>query len=405
MDADEPGAAPDDAPRSRRPRAVLAALVAVAALAGIALVAILSAGGGGAPEGDAAALERCAVLGPGPEARACYSAAIASQVTPARDPTPVLERVDVAMTRLGSYPASNCHVIMHTVGRRYAAVHEITLATLMRYLPRTNDPGCAAGFAHGVITAIAPAILREGPRAAEATCARGATRYQRYSCVHGIGHAYMRFYNEALGPALKLCRALGRDAAPDCAQGAYHDYWLAIAGQDDAKRPQGATADVRALCHRQPPQFVLPCWYRAFIDTRPAGYQTATPRDLEQLCRRTTAVQRRGCITAASVIGSPNPLRQLRVCRGMAVADMLPCVHGTKVQNLDADDLTNQLRVIARCDGFPPAVRGGCYRWLGKVLAVTTDGRFGRTGCPRVAQRRACERGARSYEQALVTFS
>ncbi|HWI08237.1 MAG TPA: hypothetical protein VNT54_12080 [Solirubrobacteraceae bacterium] len=391
--------------RQRRPRAVLAVLVAVAAAAALALVAVLAPPGAEAPREASAELERCAGLGPGPQARACFGDAISRQIEPAADPTPVLLRVDAAMSRLGSDAASSCHVVMHTVGRRYARKHAITLATLLRYLPRTNDPGCAAGFAHGVVTAIAPAILRDGPRAAHAVCARAATRYQRYSCVHGLGHAYMRFYAEQLAPALKLCDALGADAAPDCAQGAYHDYWLAIAGQDDAERPRGAQTDVRVLCDSQPARFVLPCWYRAFIDTRPAGYQTATPQDLQRVCRETSGVQRRGCITAASVIGSPNPLRQLRVCRGLATRDMLPCIRGTKVQNLDAADLPNQLRVIGRCKAFAAAVRERCYEWLGKVLAVTTDGRFERTGCPRVAQRRACERGARSYERALVTFS
>lgn len=403
MPPDEPRAVA--AARSRRARMLLAGGVAVTVVAGLALAAILAPAQRDPPAAGPAALERCAELGQGPAARACFGDALSARVVPARDPTSELRRVDVAMRRLGSYPASNCHVIMHTVGRRYARAHAVSLERLMDHLPRTNDPGCAAGFAHGIITAIAPTIMREGPRAAEAACAQSATRYQRYSCVHGMGHAYMRFYDEALAPALRLCRTLGEDAAPDCAQGAYHDYWLAVAGQDGAKRPQSATTDVRALCHSQPADFVLPCWYRAFVDTRPAGYQTETAQDLERICRATSGVQRRGCITAASVIGSPDPLRQLRVCRGLARADMLPCIHGTKVQNLDADDLPNQLRVIGRCGAFPAAVRGGCHEWLGKVLAVTTDGRFRYTGCPRVAQRRACERGARSYEQALVTFS
>ena len=39
---------------------------------------------------------------------------------------------------------------------------------------------------------------------------------------------------DELEPALELCVELGADTAPDCAQGAYHDYWLAAIGADGA---------------------------------------------------------------------------------------------------------------------------------------------------------------------------
>ena len=96
---------------------------------------------------------------------------------------------------------------MHTVGRTYARDHGVTLATLMDFLPRTNDPGCSAGFAHGLVTGVAPRTPQPG--AAAAVCAQAATRYQRYSCVHGLGHAFMRINGDRLPPALALCRALG----------------------------------------------------------------------------------------------------------------------------------------------------------------------------------------------------
>lgn len=275
----------------------------------------------------------------------------------------------------------------------------------MDHLPRNNDPGCAAGFAHGVITQIAPQVLRAGPAAAEELCDKATTRFLRCSCTHGLGHAYMRYYAESLAPSLRLCRALGPDAAPDCAQGAYHDYWLAVAGSDETKRPARATTDVRALCARQPQAFVLGCWYRAFIESRPAGYQTKSAADLQDLCKDTSGLQREGCITAASVIGSVNPLRQMRVCSQLPKRDILACVHGVKVQNLIGTPASNQLLVIARCSWFNGPVATGCYEWLGKVMAVITDGKFGDSGCPQVEQPQACLRGARSYNGPLVTFS
>ena len=45
---------------------------------------------------------------------------------------------------------------------------------------------------------------------------------------------------------------------------------------------------------------------------------------------------------------------------------------------------------------------------MGKALAVVTDGRFERAGCPKLAAadaRRECREGARTMDEALVTFS
>ena len=52
--------------------------------------------------------------------------------------------------------------------------------------------------------------------------------------------------------------------------------------------------------------------------------------------------------------------------------------------------------------------RGPRYRWLGKAVAVLTDGEFAHAGCPRLrgaAARRECAAGARTMDQALETFS
>jgi hypothetical protein len=80
-----------------------------------------------------------------------------------------------------------------------AALDEsVTLATLMDYLPRSNDPGCTAGFAHGLVTGVAPDIDPRRPRQAAIVCDQAGTRFQRYSCTHGFGHAFMRIYDEPL---------------------------------------------------------------------------------------------------------------------------------------------------------------------------------------------------------------
>ncbi len=66
------------------------------------------------------------------------------------------------------------------------------------------------------------------------------------------------------------------------------------------------------------------------------------------------------------------------------------------------------MRLVGRCELFAGAVRVACYRWLGKAVAVLTDGAFEREGCPALEPedaRRSCAAGARDLESALVTFS
>lgn len=342
------------------------------------------------------------------QARACYARAFRAMVKVDEDPGPVVETIaDMAWSQ-GGFLLENCHGVMHAVGRHYAREAGVTPATLMRYLPRSNDPGCPAGFAHGLVTAVAPDIDPAHPREAAAVCSDADTRYQRYSCTHGFGHAFMRIYSEQLRPALGLCRALGPGAAPDCAQGAYHDYWFAVVGADDAKRPKRAVTDPRRLCGAQPASFVRPCWYRAFVDDRPDVTIEAAD-DLDALCDGLDGLQREACITAAAVIGPPDPVAQLQICAGLATpSDAANCVRGTKVQNLLGYPTSAYVDLISRCAVFTGTPRAACFRWLGKTLAVLTDGEFARAGCPRLDSARArrhCRAGAGTMEAALVTFS
>ena len=83
-------------------------------------------------------------------------------------------------------------------------------------------------------------------------------------------------------------------------------------------------------------------------------------------------------------------------------------MRGTKVQNLLEYPTSAHVDLIRRCAVFTGAPRAACFRWLGKTLAVLTDGEFARSGCPRLAAARArelCRAGARRMNDALVTFS
>jgi hypothetical protein len=391
---------------------VLLALAVVVGVLGVGAAAMLVLTGAEdeapPPVLRAANLERCDGFATS-EVRACFTREFRGMIDGREDPRPAVEAITEAARRQGGFLLANCHVVMHTVGRTYARDAGVTLASLMDYLPQDNDPGCSAGFAHGLVTGVAPDIDPSAPREAAAACADAGTRYQRYSCVHGFGHAFMRLYDDQLEPALELCTALGPDTAPDCAQGAYHDYWFAVVGADDARLARGGEKDPWRLCASQPEEYVRPCWYRALLENRTEGFTVETAADLEGLCDGLEGLQREGCITAASVIGPPDPAEQLQLCATLAdPVDAANCVRGTKAQNMLDAPAAEHVRLIDGCERFGQRARAACYRWLGKILAVLTDGSFLRAGCPKVATpegRRQCEEGARTIEDALVTFS
>jgi len=394
-------------------RARLLLGIAIVALAGVAAAAALVAFGGsdGAarPVAVASELDSCVAVADDDARRTCYADKLEELVGPVDDPRAIVKRIaDHAWADRAGFLLGNCHGLMHTVGRTYAVKHDVKLATLMDYLPQSNDPGCSAGFAHGLVSGVAPQIDPTQPKAAAAVCDRSRTRYQRYSCIHGFGHAFMRVYNEQLEPALGLCRKLGKVEDSDCAQGVFHDYWFSVSGYDGTKAfAPNPERDPRALCAKQAPDFVAPCWYRAFVDTRPAGFFVSSAAQAGAICGEIERVQRSACITAASVIGPPDPVDQLKLCADFDSEDAVSCIHGTKVQNLLGSPTSTYLRVIHGCARFAGGTRTACYSWLGKPLSVITDGGFARDGCPTLAprDRAACLAGARSMNGPLVTFS
>jgi hypothetical protein len=296
---------------------------------------------------------------------------------------------------------------MHPVGRRYARLVHLTLARLRDYLPRSNDPGCSAGFGHGLIMELGPQIVRMGPAGAAAACRKASTRYQRYSCVHGLGHAYMRLFGELVGPSLAACSALGPDDAADCAQGAFHDYWIAVAGLDQTKRPADTTTSPRKLCGAQHAQFVRACWYRAWLE-RPPRIVPRSGHALLALCRGLSGLQQQACVTGGSVIVSPDPFTQLEICKQLRGADAGACVRGIRAPALLAQPLDTQVRLIRGCAGIDHTAQHACYAWLGTALNVVSNGSFGDKGCGELMYaktRDTCTGGARSYNQALQTFS
>jgi hypothetical protein len=358
-------------------------------------------------DGGTTYLSRCSRLRSEPAVWNCYVKRLLADVEKSHDPANELPRIDKEVRAGGGYLLNNCHMMMHVVGRMYARRHHVTLANLQRYLPRSNDPGCSAGFGMGMVMTLGRDIGRLGPGGALRLCLRAPTRFRSYTCVHTLGHAYMRLYHGQLAFGLRACRALPPLQAPDCAQGAYHDYWLSIAGRDSAQRPRGTeTTSARVLCARAIRAFVRPCWYRYFLELppkRPAANAAAVRR----LCAGLRALQRVGCVGAASLITSPDPFIQIRICARLRGPDTISCLYGLNVQNLATARGSSRVRLIEACGRLRRSARGACYEWLGTTLSVVTNGRFERLACPFIQDRgrAACTAGARRMNDALVTFS
>ena len=392
-------------------------LVAIALVA-FALSASAASAGGGAGEGNtgfgyggsvryARALKFCGAFHADAQLRACYTKQLLSVLVASHDPAHELPKIDAYVATVGGFVQRNCHVLMHGVGRAYAARVHLTIGRLLDYLPRTNNANCSAGFGHGMLTYLAPQIGSLSPEEAAHACDGAPTRYQRYSCTHGFGHAYMRLYGEQLPYALHACRLLGPRSAADCAAGAFHDYWIAVAGLDNTRHLASLTTSPRVLCAHEAGGFVRGCWYRALLE-RPPPKPVRTAADVRSVCRGLRGIQHGGCVTAAVVVSADDPFAEMDLCVAMRNHDAADCVRGVRVPDLAQSPGFERLKLIRRCANVVHSAQGACYRWLGKALNVVTNGRFAGHGCPALrlaATRQACAAGARSYEGPLETFS
>jgi hypothetical protein len=334
----------------------------------------------------------------------CYVRLLRIDIEASGNPATELPRIDRRVAKLGGTIEASCHVLMHEVGRDYGRAHHVTLATLQRYVPRSNNPNCSAGFGMGLVMYLGPEIIRSGGASAAQACARLPTRYRAYTCVHGLGHALMRAYHGRLREAVAACRRLRPVYAPDCAQGAFHDYWISFRGADGTVPVRGASSSPRIVCDGRF-TYIRPCWYRYFLE-QPLAVPIRMPAELVARCRGLHGLQRFGCVSAAALTVSSDPFDQMRLCAGLRGQDAAACVRGVPDQAL-AGRPSQQLRLIRNCSRMRAGVRRGCYEWLGRTLAVVTNGSFRERGCSALhaSARRACVTGTREMNAALVTFS
>jgi hypothetical protein len=338
-------------------------------------------------------LWQCEQIGRAEAQWTCYVRVLLQTVDRAADPAAELPRIDRRARAAGTSLAGNCHALMHEVGRRYGAEHHVTLADLMRYIPRSNDPTCSAGFGMGLVMYLGPQIIVSGGRSALTQCMRLPTRYRSYTCVHGIGHALMRGYHGRLRQAVQSCRRLGAQA-PDCAQGAFHDYWISLRGADGTvRRPHGVSP--RFLCNGHL-WYVRPCWFRYFVEQALGPIIDGAPA-IRTACAGLRRLQRYGCVSAAALSIPEDPLAQTRICTRLSTRDAEACLRGVAVQALERSP-KRQRALFALCARMPRGARTDCRQWFGRTLALVTDSRF---RCPD----RACRNGAALIREPFVTFS
>jgi hypothetical protein len=386
-------------------------VVAACALAGVWGLVGASAGESRPPVPDfpigskGSFLAACGSLAD-PKRGRCYIKGLLAHVEKSGDPANELPRLDKTVrTSGGGYLVSNCHIFMHEVGRTWARRHNVTLETMFRYVPKSNDPGCSAGFGMGMVMHLGTQLVLE-PRGVIPICAQLPTRFREYTCVHGSGHAFMRGYHGQLASAVIACKALGPRFTPDCAQGAFHDYWISLSGGDGTKRPKGAETDPRRVCGSY--RYPRPCWYRFFWERRQSAV-VDDEGDMARLCRGVRGPQRAGCVGGASLLLArlAEPVDHARVCGRLKGSDAINCLRGVNVPAL-AGDRYGQLRLVRTCTAQPSSTRNQCYAWFGRTLNVVTNGRFERSGCARLnipSARASCTAGARRLGEPLGTFS
>jgi len=329
----------------------------------------------------------------------CYSRLLLERIERSRDPASEVPEIDRDVEKVGGEILGTCHAVMHDVGRKYARAHRITLGTLRKFIPRSNNPRCSAGFGMGLVMYLGPQLVTTGGRTALADCRSLPTRFRAYTCIHGLGHALMRGFHGELEPAVQACRALGRHGA-DCAQGAFHDYWISLRGADGTTRPRNAVTSPRRVCDGRL-TYVRPCWYRFFIEQRFSS-RLESAADIRRLCSGLRPLQRAGCVAGAALAVSTNPFQQTRICADLAARDSLPCLRGVAVPAVMGRP-SQQERLIDGCRSFEHSAP--CYEWFGRTLALVTDGRFDCRGLRSASARTACRAGAARIDEPLVTFS
>ena len=373
-------------------------------LAVVVLLAAVVTAGSAASTPKKPWLWQCEQIGLDQAKDACYIRLLLQDIDRSGNPATELPKIDARAKATPSDLYQRCHLLMHSVGREWAQEHHLTIEELQNVVPKSNDPGCSAGFGMGLVMELGPQIIKTGGKSALKTCVKLPTRWREYTCVHSLGHALMRGYHESLFLAVGACSKLGARYAPDCEQGAFHDYWISLSGGDDTTSPIHAIRSARKLC-AQYERYAVQCWYRYWIEQAP-GPVILGASDLLRLCHGLTGAERYGCIAGAEKDVYDTPFAQMAMCEKLRAVDALACIRGVANQEYAGKPM-QELALVRDCRRLASGAIAGCTAWFGETFNVTENGDFLRRGCPRLpaSLRKSCEVGAKRWRQPLVTFS
>lgn len=127
------------------------------------------------------------------------------------------------------YVRNMCHPLVHVVGRTAAESSTDTLDAFSK-----GDPFCWSGYYHGVMEEIVTRIGKDNLKANINKICRGIEgriSFDRYNCIHGLGHGLMALTNNEIFQSLEMCGFLkGSLAKSWCETGVFMEN---IIGDDE----------------------------------------------------------------------------------------------------------------------------------------------------------------------------
>ena len=279
---------------------------------------------------------------------------------------------------------ANCHGVMHTVGRTYALDEGLSLGDLQDVLPRSNDPGCSAGFAHGLVTGVAPSIDIRRPSRATRTSAPTRERGTAATAAStGSG-------TPSCGSTATDCRRRSRCAARS-GPGRRPTAPRAPTTTTGSRSP----ARTRRRCPRGRPRIRAPLCEPADrvrapvlvprVRRQPArGHRRRLGRSISTSSAASSAAcSGRRASPGAAVIGPADPEQQLELCAGLRI-DGRGRLHPRDEGAEPARRVDGRVRAAASSAASSSPARRGPLATGGSARRsnVLTDGAFARKGCP-----------------------
>jgi hypothetical protein len=136
----------------------------------------------------------------------CYKSEL-TDITKQQGPESATAVVKAAYNK-SSYVKSQCHQLMHVVGRMALEKYGNISDTYAH-----GDQFCWSGYYHGAMEQVAidkgfDYIVRNANSICEPIAAKGKYTFYHYNCVHGLGHGFMFVKDGDLFASLKACDSL-----------------------------------------------------------------------------------------------------------------------------------------------------------------------------------------------------